>query len=75
MDYTNKKFTLEDGKNYLVIEQVNYEGSIYLYIANPDDENDTKFVEIKDERILPIDSILFEQKIFPLFIVCLKNKK
>ena len=38
MDYINKKITLENGKSYLVIEQVDYEGGIYLYIANPEDE-------------------------------------
>lgn len=68
MDYTNKKFTLGDGKSYLVITQVDYEGGIFLYIVNADDENDTKFVEVKDERLIPINPILFEQKIFHLFM-------
>ena len=68
MDYINKKFVLDNGKSYLVIEQVNYEDNIYLYIANPDNEDDTKFVEIKDGNLLPIDSNLFDEKIFPLFM-------
>ncbi len=68
MDYTNKKFTLDDGKSYLVITEVNNEGHIYLYIVNADDENDTKFVEVKNDSLAPINPILFEQKIFPLFM-------
>lgn len=73
MDYINKKITLENGKSYLVIEQVNYEGGIYLYIANPEDEEDTRFIEIKDSKILPIDSDLFNKKIFPLFLEKIKK--
>lgn len=68
MDYTNKKFALEDGKTFLVVEQVNYEDGIYLYIVNKEDENDTKFVEVKDERLIPINPSLFNEKIFPLFM-------
>ena len=67
MDYINKKFTLDDGKTYLVIEQVNYEDDIYLYIANPEDEEDTRFVGIKDGSILPIEPGLFDNTIFQLF--------
>lgn len=73
MDYINKKITLENGKSYLVIEQVDYEGGIYLYIANPEDEEDTRFIEIKDSKILPIDSDLFNKKIFPLFLEKIKK--
>ena len=68
MDYSNDKFTLDNGKTYLVIEQVNYDNKTYLYIANRDDEKDTKFVEIKDDELLNIDPILFEEKILPLFV-------
>lgn len=68
MDYTNKKITLNDNKTYLVIEQVNYDNNIYLYIVNKDDGLDTKYIEIKDDRILPIDSNLFDTTIFPLFM-------
>lgn len=68
MDYKESKFTLEDGITYLVVEQVNYENGIYLYIANADNESDTKFVEIKDDRLIPIDPVLFDKVLFPLFM-------
>ena len=68
MDYKESKFTLEDGITYLVVEQVNYENGIYLYIANADNESDTKFVEIKDNRLIPIDPVLFDKVLFPLFM-------
>ena len=68
MDYTNDKFTLDNGKTYLVIEQVDLDNKTYLYIANRDDEKETKFVEIKDDNLIDIDPILFEDKILPLFV-------
>lgn len=68
MDYKESKFTLEDGITYLVVEQVNYENGIYLYVANADNESDTKFVEIKDDRLIPIDPVLFDKVLFPLFM-------
>lgn len=73
MDYLNKKFTLEDGKTYLVIEQVYYEEGIYLYIVNPEDESDSRFVEIKDGNLLPIDANLFDKEIWPLFLEKIRN--
>jgi hypothetical protein len=68
MDYTNKKITLGDGITYLVINQVNYNNSIYLYIVNKDNEDDTKFVEVKNDELLSIDPELFDTTIFPLFM-------
>lgn len=68
MDYTNKQITLEDNNTYVVIEQVEYNNSIYLYIANELDEDDTKFVEIKDNEIKKIDEQLFKSEILPLFV-------
>ena len=55
MDYTNKKLILDDGKTYIVIEQVDFANHSYLYIANREDEDDTSFVEIKDDQILNIN--------------------
>lgn len=68
MDYTNKKLILDDGKTYIVIEQVDFANHSYLYIANREDEDDTSFVEIKDDQILNINPILFSMIIYPLFI-------
>lgn len=68
MDYTNKQIALEDNNTYVVIEQVEYNNSIYLYIANELDEDDTKFVEIKDNEIKKIDEQLFKSEILPLFV-------
>ena len=68
MDYTHKKFTLEDGKIYIVIEQVDYEDNTYLYIVNRHDEDDSKFVQIKNDELLDIDPDLLESKLFPLFV-------
>lgn len=68
MNYANKKFTMEDGKIYVVIEQVDYEDNIYLYIVNREDENDSRFVQIKNDELSDIDIELFKEKIFPLFV-------
>lgn len=68
MDYKNKKFTLDNGKVYVVVEQVVYENNIYLLIVNREDEKDCEYVEIKDDELLDIDQDLFEEKILPLFL-------
>jgi len=68
MDYTNKKITLDDGSEQIVIEQVDFNRHTYLYIANLANEDDTRFVEIKDDMILNINPILFSAVIFPRFI-------
>lgn len=68
MDYTDKKFTLDDNNTYIVVEQVDFENNTYLYIVNSMDEDDTKFVQIKDDEILDINPNLFNNKIFPLFV-------
>ena len=68
MDYTNKKFTMDDGTVYIVIEQVDYGNHTYLYVANRADEDETKFVEIKDDLLMSINPFLFSEKILPLFI-------
>lgn len=68
MDYINKKLTLDDGKKYIVIEQVELDNNIYLYLANSENEDETTFVEIKNDLIEPIDKDLFTDKIFPLFV-------
>jgi len=68
MDYTYKEFTLDNNKKYVVIEQVEYDNKIYLYLANSDDENDNMYVVLKDNDLLKIDPTLFEVHILPLFL-------
>ena len=68
MDYTNKEFTLDDGNTYVVIEQVDVYGHTYLYIANSANEEDTKYVEIKDNEIVDINPVIFDNDVLPLFL-------
>lgn len=67
MDYTNKTLTLNDGIDYIVVEQVDFEDKTYLYIVNSEDEDDTSFIQINGGNILDINPELFKEKIFPLF--------
>ena len=73
MDYTDKKFTLDNGKIYIVIEQVDYNDKTYLYIVNREDEEDNKFVEINKDTLSSIDPVLFKDKLLPIFIEKLKK--
>lgn len=73
MDYTDKKFTLANGKIYIVIEQVDYNDKTYLYIVNREDEEDNKFVEIINDTLSSIDPDLFKDKLLPIFIEKLKK--
>ena len=67
MDYTNKTLTLNDGIDYIVVEQVDFEDKTYLYIVNSEDEDDNSFIQINGGNILDINPELFREKIFPLF--------
>ena len=73
MDYTNKQYTLDDGNTYIVIEQVEFDNHTYLYIANTSDEDDTRFVEIKDKQFVKIDPVIFENDVWPLFLEKFNN--
>lgn len=68
MSYLNKVITINDSIKYLVIEEVDLENHIYLYLVNEDDEKDSRFVEIVNGEIKTIDPILFQEQIYPLFI-------
>ena len=68
MDYVSKKITLDDGKTYFVVEQVELNGRYFLYLVNKEDEKDVSFVEIKNDEILDIDEELFTEEVFPLFM-------
>ena len=67
--------TLNNGKQYFVLESVMYEYDIYDLILNIEDESDTKIViqefkngktilnDVKDEYILKTLSSMFKEKI------------
>lgn len=69
MNYDDKTITMSNGKKYLTIEQVNYKNKIYLYLVNSEDDSDSVFVEIENDKLSQIDPILFEKEILPLFFV------
>lgn len=68
MSYLNKVITINDNIRYLVIEEVELDNHLYLYIVNENDENDSRFVEIINGEIKMIDPVLFQEKVYPLFI-------
>ncbi len=70
MDLNNKAITMKNGKEYLVIEQVNFEGNTYIYLVNEDDHKDAMFRKVvpgENIELEEIDSDLFEEEIYPLF--------
>lgn len=66
--YVNKKITLDDDNTYIVIEEVNVDNNTYLCLVNSTNDEDITFVEIKDNKAVPIEDELFDKKIFPLFM-------
>ena len=46
MDLSNKAITMKNGKEYLVIEQVNFEGNEYVYLVNENDYKDAMFRKV-----------------------------
>ena len=70
MDLNNKAITMKNGKEYLVIEQVNFEGNEYVYLVNENDYKDAMFRKVitgENMQLEKIDSDLFEEVIYPLF--------
>ncbi len=67
MNYNDKSLTI-NGKNYIVIEQVDYDNHTYLFLLNDNDELDSMFCEVNGKDVLLIEPELFKNKIFPLFI-------
>lgn len=70
MDLSNKAITMKNGKEYLVIEQVNFEGNEYVYLVNENDYKDAMFRKVitgENMQLEEIDSDLFEEVIYPLF--------
>ena len=67
--------TLNNGKQYFVLESIMYEYDIYDLVLNVEDENDTKIVvqeikngktvlnDVKDEYILKTLGSMFKEKI------------
>ena len=68
MNYRDKVITLNNGNKYIVVEQVDYENGIYLYLSNRDDKLDNIVVKVNGDSILQIDPELYETKILPLFL-------
>ena len=71
MELDDKVFTLDNNKEYMVIEHIEFEGKIYLYLENTLDQQDTLFRELVTNndniKLISIDPNLFENKIFDLF--------
>ena len=74
MDFSNKCLTV-NGKNYIVIEQIDYKNHTYLYLLNDNDELDSMFCEVNGKDVLMIDSELFKDKICPMFIKKFADKE
>lgn len=74
MDFSDKCLTI-NGKNYIVIEQVDYDNHTYLFLLNDNDELDSMFCEVNGKDVLMIEPELFKNKIFPLFIKKFTDKQ
>ena len=74
MDYNDKCLTI-NGIEYIVIEQVNDNNHVYLYLVNDDKPSDTMFVEIKDNDVLTIESKLFQERIYTKFLDKFRKKE
>lgn len=70
MNIDDKLLTLNNGKGYIVIETLDYEGKKYAYLANKDNQLDTMFVEVLTENgmmVKEIDKNYLQEKLLPLF--------
>ena len=78
MDYTDKTITLESGKSFIVIEQVNFENETYLYTAQRELEEELGVINPYDlEPIVTYKFIPTTQmnEIVTLYIFDVTNKE
>lgn len=71
MNIDNKLFTLSNGKEYMVLESLDFEGIKYAYLSNVKNELDTIFVTVNVEnglRFEPVDKEDFSKNVLPLFL-------
>ncbi len=72
MKYEGLIFTLDDGKDYMVVETVEINGDTYAYFTNDKNEVDSFFGKIVnkdyDLKIENISSEEFSEKVLPGFI-------
>ena len=45
-----------NGKEYLILREVNYNNYNYLYMVNKDDEDDIVIRKEKDDNVYPLES-------------------
>jgi len=76
MNVDDKLFTLSNGKKYIVLESLEYEGKKYAYLSNKDNELDTMFVEFNFENGMmfkEVEKKYLQEKILPLFLEKFSN--
>ena len=45
-----------DGKDYIIVNEVDYKGSHYVYLVNENDENDIMIKKYNNEILEPLSS-------------------
>lgn len=75
MDFNNKVFTINNQK-YLVIDTVSLDNKNYVLLVNKEKDEDSQFKEVINDGNLflqNIESNLFKEKVYPLFLEKFKN--
>ena len=75
MMFDNMTLTVNN-KKYIVMENVSLDEKQYVYLVNQEDQLDTMFQEINlegEQTLKPIETEIFVNKIFPLFLEKFKN--
>lgn len=71
MNFDDLKFTLDDGKEYLVVDSVIYKECVYVYLVNYKNPLDSMYKLVRnfdnDFVLEDVDPILFKNEILELF--------
>lgn len=71
MNIDDKLFTLGNGKQYMVLESLDYEGTKYAYLSNKDNELEALLVKVIIDNGIKFEKIepnFLNNKILPLFL-------
>lgn len=66
--------TLDDGKSYVVVSKVSYEGKLYYYIIDKDNMKNIKFLYEDNNELVEFNNKELLTKLLPLFFNEVKDE-
>lgn len=70
---TGRILTLSDGREYVIVTSTVYENRVYVYVANIENENDTKVCAYENNELIEIEDDELLDEVEELLLDDLRN--